>query len=282
VILETVNIENLLKGRFTTPSLSGAINIISEKLLNESKNNELPTSLNNLTKFLNIKTVSNNSLENDALLFIKNGSYTIEFKKSKNWRRQRFTIAHEIFHVILFDLFSDTVDFNNVDLKKVEYICNLGASEILVPKLEIKKDILNKQINLDLIEKLVEKYMVSYSVIFRKINQLNPEISIYIWRKYARKLEEKNEYRVFQAFQEYTKDFKYPYLPKGCTTKHLSLPNIFNSSQIEHKGEIEIDLNKGNRYKFYIEKIENNLSNNQKLFNQEIKKSNDYLMILNK
>jgi Zn-dependent peptidase ImmA (M78 family) len=282
VILETVNIENLLKGRFTTPSLSGAINIISEKLLNESKNNELPTSLNNLTKFLNIKTVSNNSLENDALLFIKNGSYTIEFKKSKNWRRQRFTIAHEIFHVILFDLFSDTVDFNNVDLKKVEYICNLGASEILVPKLEIKKDILNKQINLDLIEKLVEKYMVSYSVIFRKINQLNPEISIYIWRKYARKLEEKNEYRVFQAFHEYTKDFKYPYLPKGCTTKHLSLPNIFNSSQIEHKGEIEIDLNKGNRYKFYIEKIENNLSNNQKLFNQEIKKSNDYLMILNK
>lgn len=282
MILETVNIENLLKGRFNTPSLSGAINIISEKLLNESKNNELPTSLNNLTKFLNIKTVSNNSLENDALLFIKNGSYTIEFKKSKNWRRQRFTIAHEIFHVILFDLFSDTVDFNNVDLKKVEYICNLGASEILVPKLEIKKDILNKQINLDLIEKLVEKYMVSYSVIFRKINQLNPEISIYIWRKYARKLEEKNEYRVFQAFQEYTKGFKYPYLPKGCTTKHLSIPNIFNSSQLENKGEIEIDLNKGNRYKFYIEKIENNLSNNQKLFNQEIKKSNDYLMILNK
>jgi Zn-dependent peptidase ImmA (M78 family) len=282
VISETVNIENLLMGRFNTPSLSGAITIITEKLLNESKNNELPISLNNLTKFLNIKTITNNSLENDALLFIKNENYTIEFKKSNNWRRQRFTIAHEIFHVILFDLFSDTVDFNNVNLKTVEYICNMGASEILVPNSKIKKDILNKQINLDLIEKLVEKYMVSYSVISRKINQLSPETSIYIWRKYARKLEDKNEYRVFQAFQEYTRDFKYPYLPKGCTTKHLSLPDIFNNSQLKNKGEIEIDLNKGNRYKYYIEKIENNLINNQKLFSPDNKKSNDYLMILNK
>lgn len=269
-------------GKFNTPSLSGAITIISKKLLTESKNYKFPISLNNLTKYLNIKTVLNNSLENDALLFIKNENYTIEFNNSKNWRRQRFTIAHEIFHVILFDLFSDTVDFNNVDLKTIEYICNMGASEILVPNAEIKKDILNKKITLDLIEKLVEKYMVSYSVIFRKINQLYPETSIYIWRKFARKIEEKNEYRVFQAFQKYTRTYKYPYLPNGCTTKHLSIPKIFDSNPLKTNGEIEIDINNGNRYEFHIEKIENNLKNNHKLFNQEIEKSNDFLMILKK
>lgn len=282
MLLETIDIENLLIGKFNTPSLSGAITIISKKLLSESKNYNFPVSLNNLTKFLNIKTVTNNSLKNDALLFIKNENYTIEFKDSKNWRRQRFTIAHEIFHVVLFDLFSDTIDFNNTNLKKIESICNIGASEILVPSSEIKNDVKNQKITLDLIEKLVEKYMVSYSVIFRKINQLYPEKSIYIWRKYARKVEEKNEYRVFQAFQKYTKNFKYPYLPYGCTTKHLSIPEIFSSNQMKNKGEIGIDLNKGNIYKFYIERIENNLNNNQKLFNEEIKKSNDYLMILNK
>ncbi|MGV3698181.1 ImmA/IrrE family metallo-endopeptidase, partial [Flavobacterium sp.] len=260
--METVNIENLLIGRFNTPNLEGAITIISKKLLTESNSYRFPVSLNNLTKFLNIKTISNNFLDNDALLFIKNENYIIEFNNSKNWRRQRFTIAHEIFHVVLFDLFSDTLDFNKVDLKKIEYICDLGASEILVPNSEFKKDIFDKKITLDLIEKLVEKYMVSYTVIFRKINQLFPEISIYIWKKYARKIEEKNEYRVFKAFQKYTKTYKYPYLPIGCSTRHLSCPEIFDKNQIKN-GEIEIDINKGNRYEFYIEKIEKKLDENQ-------------------
>jgi len=277
--LETVDIENLLKAKFNSPSLSGAIDIICAKLLSESKNENFPISLNNLTKFLNIKTISNNSLEKDALLFIKNSQYTIEFKNSQNWRRQRFTIAHEIFHVVLFDLFGDIIDFNKVDLKRIEYICNLGASEILVPKWSIKKDTENSQISMSIINTMIEKYKVSYSVIFRKLNSLSPETSIYIWKKYARKPEDKNEYRVFQAFQTYTKNLQYPYLPLGCTTKHLSTPEIFNKiDKSVNIGELEIDLNKGNKYQFYLEPIENGI--NQNLFRSDIDRAMDFLMIL--
>ena len=279
---EKIDIENVIKNKFNSPSLSGAITIICSKLLNESKNKGFPISLNNLTKFLNIKTVLNNSIDNDALLFIKNNHYTIEFRDSLNWRRQRFTIAHEIFHVVLFDLFSNVIDFNRVDLKKIEYICNLGASEILVPKWSIEKEIENNQISMNLINNLVEKYKVSYSVIFRKLNYLFPEISIYIWKKYARKPEDLLEYRVFQAFQTYTKKLKYPYLPKGCTTKHLSIPGIFNNKNPNNTGTLSIDLNKASKYLFYIEKIEKSINMNQNLFKSEIDHADDYLMILKK
>lgn len=281
--METVDIESVLKGKFNAPSLLGAIEIICSKLLAESNNQEFPISLNNLTKFLKIKTKSNNSLQKDALLFIKNDHFTIEFKNSHNWRRQRFTIAHEIFHVVLFDIFSNIIDFNQTDLKKVEYICNLGASEILVPKSALIEDLKNQKISMNLINQMVEKYKVSRPVILRKINQTYPNKSIYIWRKYARKEKDNIEYRVFRAFQTYTKSLKYPYIPLGCTTKHLSIPQIFEQKlENPNFGEIEIDLNKDIKYQFYIEEIKHYNNDNQKIFKSDIVEVNDYLMTLTK
>lgn len=275
-----LKLEDVIKGKFNTPTLEGAILIIAKKTHNETKNYSIPISLNNITKKFGIKTISNNSLKDDALLFIENGSYKIEFSKPKNWKRQRFTIAHEIFHVIIYELFHDIIDFSKVDISELERLCDKGASELLIPTKSIKADVNTSKLTVDFLNKLSERYKVSFSAVCWKINQIYPEKSIYIWRRYARNEKDNIEYRVYMAFQSYTSNLVFPYIPVGCTIKHLSNKEIFHNDSTVESGKLYVKLAKQTEYAFYLERIKIKKHQN-KLFDMKHSDATDFLMILN-
>ena len=281
MIKEESILDTALKRKFNTPSIEGAIRFIVNRIHKESKNETFPISLKKITKKLGVKTQSVNNLDNDAILTIDRGQYRIEFAPNKNWKRQRFTVAHEIMHVILYDLFHNHINFSLVELSHLEKICNIGASELLVPKKNLEKDLDKETISINLITKLTEKYMASFSALSWKINDIRPNTAIYIWKKYARNKKDKHEYRVLNAFQKYTTEINHPYLPQGCTSKYLSEKEVFNNPLVKKSGKIKVLLSKEREYDYYIEPFMQDFDSGY-LFNSP--KSQDYncLMILNK
>lgn len=279
IVHEKTDLEGMLKSKFNSPSIDGSLEIICNKLLRETNNEYPPISLDKIVKYLGIKTKINNSLSNDAVLGIEENKFKIEYKEVRNWRRQRFTVAHEIMHVVLYQLFNELLDFENVDIGQLENICNLGASKVLLPKKHFKKDIQSTDYDYLYFKNLVEKYDVSLSAILWKLNDLNPKKSLYIWKKYARNNKDNNEYRVHLAFQKYTTDLSYPYLPVGCTQKHLS-KRIFNSSKkIDSSGTINLILNEKYQCYYHLTELKSKYAT---LFSESEKNYPNYLLILEK
>lgn len=276
---ETIGLEDILKSKFNSPTIDGSLEIVCNKLLDESKNETPPISLDKIVKYLGVKTKINNNLSSDAILKVKGNKFRIEYKEVKNWRRQRFTVAHEIMHVLLYQLFNGHLDFNNIDIEQLENICNLGASKILLPKSHVLKDTQSIEHDYLYFNNLVKKYDVSLSALLWRLNDLNPNKSYFIWKKYARNHNDDNEYRVYLSFQKYTKHLIYPYLPVGCTQKHLSKRIFDISKSIEQSGTLFLTLNKKIKCNYHLIELINNYVT---LFSDSQSDYPNYLLILEK
>ena len=98
----------------------------------------------------------------------------IGYNKDKHVHRKRFTVAHELGHLVLGhtskhgDHFLEAFDGEGLDLKEIE--ANQFAAELLVPLSMIKEKIENGTKNVDT---LVVDFWVSRDVMFRKIMDNN-------------------------------------------------------------------------------------------------------------
>ena len=106
----------------------------------------------------------------------KDYPYIIGVNKSKHYHHQRFTIAHELSHVILRHIerkksLMDSSNIYNLSFidKGIEREANIGASELLVPTDKLKKILFN---NFS-IETAAKFFMVSKKVIEYRIKEVN-------------------------------------------------------------------------------------------------------------
>ena len=88
------------------------------------------------------------------------GLYGIMINDNKPLNRQRFTLAHELGHLVLLHEFHEPhfETFNGTSKNPLEIQANIFASNLLMPKSFLKLDVKNKSMNL---EKLLLKYQVS-------------------------------------------------------------------------------------------------------------------------
>lgn len=131
------------------------------KILEDYQNEEPPINLSKLAKKLNL-SIYGKSLNKDisgAILKTIDGNYIIYVNTDEPFRRQRFTVAHEIAHFILHkDEIDKQLKGNLTELKNgimyrsklsniYETQANQLASEILIPIGKLKDYIINKKIN---------------------------------------------------------------------------------------------------------------------------------------
>jgi len=136
-------------------NVGGARNI-ARRLLKDARAKEIPISLYKIIGHL--KTQHDLEVLRfplgavDGLLVMVDGLPTIGFNGDAAWVRRRFTIAHEIGHLLLGHACSD------LDIEKdAEAEANQFAAELLMPLALLKIDYKNQP---DL-EKLAWKYIVS-------------------------------------------------------------------------------------------------------------------------
>jgi hypothetical protein len=98
-------------------------------------------------------------------------------------RRQRFTLAHEVMHVLIQnddDLLSDLHEgFEGTKLEvELENLCNLGAAEMLLPSEMVEAAIGKKGQNPKLIPELAETHQVSEEVVIIALAERGPTPSL--------------------------------------------------------------------------------------------------------
>jgi Zn-dependent peptidase ImmA (M78 family) len=144
-------------------NVGGARNI-ARKLLKDAKVKDVPISLWKIIEYLKPEhelEVVRFPLESvDGILVVVEDQPTIGFNPSMAWVRRRFTIAHEIGHLLLGHTCTDP-DLDN----DPEAEANQFAAELLMPLAILKVDYKHER-NL---EKLAAKYIVSKEAMCRHL-----------------------------------------------------------------------------------------------------------------
>jgi Zn-dependent peptidase ImmA (M78 family) len=144
-------------------NVGGARNI-ARRLLKDAKAKDIPISLWKIIEYLKPQyklEVLRFPLEKvDGILVVVEDQPTIGFNPSMAWVRRRFTIAHEIGHLLLGHTCTDP-DLDN----DPEAEANQFAAELLIPLAILKVDYKKER---DL-EKLAKKYIVSKEAMCRHL-----------------------------------------------------------------------------------------------------------------
>ncbi|MBW8035664.1 MAG: ImmA/IrrE family metallo-endopeptidase [Planctomycetes bacterium] len=103
----------------------------------------------------------------------------IMINNSTSFTRQIFTLIHELGHILfgingVTDIDDSYIQAMNTREKSLEIKCNRFAAEVLVPTIAFKDDIsIFKDLGVDIIPMLADKYSVSREVILRKLVDSN-------------------------------------------------------------------------------------------------------------
>lgn len=171
-----------------------------------------------------------------------------------NWRRCRFSIAHELIHALLIRMLNDSkliasLDATKNDLKQLEALCNIGAAELLMPSSKLRTAVRKHGLSPNGLLKLYDEFLVSKDALIWRIAAMTPYSSVTKWRKYSRNRIEEHRFRVLSCYPLYEKKGDRPWLPPGATTKHLSRPVIEEVGENKNcvsENNLQVNLNKKN------------------------------------
>lgn len=163
----------------------GAARKLARNLLKKAGIKEPPTSLRTVIKYLqkdyNVAVFPNPNLRagisgllvtvETELLDEQGDRYDeIHFNEKQNWHRKRFTIAHEIGHLLLNTSCNKSISSFDFAKDPIEVEANQFAAELLIPLESIKKDLITPGVK---IPDLAWKYIVSQEAMGWKISSCN-------------------------------------------------------------------------------------------------------------
>ena len=204
-VIELNNLENppINLKKYNCTTINDIENIANEFRLFIQISNKQPISdLTNILEnlgiiIIQIKNQNNNFNGFDGLSeLVNNIPVIILLDDINDGARQRFTIAHELGHLIL--------NTNNKELD-IEVLCNRFASALLMPKEAIINEfgINRKNISLFELKAFKEEYKVSYTAIIYRLKELNI-ISEYLFKKLSITLSQNKSKQSFTSIPKET------------------------------------------------------------------------------
>src|SRR6476469_995567 len=80
----------------------------------------------------------------EGRVVVRDGRFVVQMREGASWRRQRFTLAHEVAHLLLFSADAEAGRLRAVpsssehDFRAVERLCSVGAAELLMPRNDLR------------------------------------------------------------------------------------------------------------------------------------------------
>ena len=178
-------------------------------------------------------------------LDVVDGRYRIVVNREQAWRRQRFTIAHELGHVILFEALQDEPEALRAvaaaeHWKDVERLCDRAASRLLLPRAHLARALTAEPLTDGRLRRLYDDYLVSWPVLLRGIAEAG-QSSVSVWTRSRRHDREPYAPRVAAAYSWPGG----PFLPQGMTCKHVA-PDLVTrcyASGEPSRGDASVDVN---------------------------------------
>jgi hypothetical protein len=173
-------------------------------------------------------------------------AFLYEDDLKSQWRRGRFTLAHEIGHALLIHTLRHPALIASLEAspeshRQVEKLCNLAASEILMPTRAVRKALREHDFSPKGLISLYDRFLVSREVLVRRLAAVVPHTSAVRWKVFSRSTDETRQMRVIGSYPGYNRVSTRPWLPSGCTTKHLD-PPIVDWAILRGEAILESDL----------------------------------------
>jgi hypothetical protein len=151
-----------------------------------SKIDSTPVQLQNILSHCNAKLVEK-ELSTNGRLDIGDNCYRVLVQNNLPVSIKRFTIAHEIGHIILTDVLANNPSHLRKTMlssswESIEKLCDYAAAQILVPDEDFVESIGKFGLTTEGIEKIRNQYQVSYEVIFRKFVDIFSPSAIILWK----------------------------------------------------------------------------------------------------
>jgi hypothetical protein len=172
--------------------------------------------------------------------------------QNKNWRRERFTLAHEIIHVLIIQALKNSKLIESLNSTKeahreLEDLCDFGASELLMPSFLLRKSIGDNKLSPEKLVALYDEFLVSQTALICKIASLEPQTSVIKWKYNDENKGREKYFSVDFCYPKYSSDLNSPWLPIRTTTKHLNqdiITRVFLSQEPEYNQDLIISLRK--------------------------------------
>ncbi len=189
------------------------------------------TRLSSLARYLGAEISYDDNLEfgsQEAALVVKRGKFFLQVSRQqfeRNPLRARFSIAHEIGHLLLMQAVglevSNLAEQEPNQYDQIERLCDLVASHLLLPRNRLSEAVRSTGLTSNGIAKVAKVFNVSHGVTLRAIPDLVPDGGLIIWRKSRRNKAEPVVWRVYRCYLSSGSENYNSWLPYGCTQKHL-------------------------------------------------------------
>jgi Predicted Zn peptidase len=133
-----------------------------------------------LASILGIRKTAIDNIDGEAQIISINNQFELMFRKDVADKRLNFTLCHEISHTLFPDC-AQMIRFRNTNRAKfdpereVEFLCDIGAAEMLLPSPFFENDFKLEGISLRSVNKLSDQYNASREAIIRRIPSTNLE-----------------------------------------------------------------------------------------------------------
>jgi hypothetical protein len=188
----------------------------------------------------------------EAAIYFRDGKLFLwvsrkRFENVRTQKRARFSIAHELGHLLLFRMlgpeFLDHAENDSQSYALTERLCDFAASQILMPRSVLQSAVRERPFTEEGLKSLGELFVVSTSAMLRAVADLVPAGAILELRKFSRRRGELSLWRVWSATTSSSAKDLASWLPTGCTLKHLRgmrSPDEIPSGRAVRIGEITL------------------------------------------
>jgi len=244
-----------LARRLDAPDEFAALTRACAQLLSQTGQHRPPVSLKSIGRALGIeyeyeKAAAGNE---EASLSFSDGRMRLHISRNRfrsNPRRARFSIAHEMAHVILIRALGpgaiDAGESDRASYEAVERLCDFAASHLLLPREQLAAALRERGIGRGGTWALTTLFEVSQEALFRSIADLVPDGSVLLWRRYRRNAREDLTWRVWGSYTPLHAISNRPWLPRGCTLKHLAIGHLLDHAEPDRAvlaRDVELQLN---------------------------------------
>lgn len=157
----------------------------ARRLLSVAGITEPPVDVERLSRVLGVrKIVPVGFIATDACLLPDRNGHTILIKRTSSERRQRFSIAHELGHILLRARATKFRGGNRERAAQEEKLCDEIAAELLMPQPLFEREMIRQEPSIEMICKLAKKFNTAIEPAAIRFGKLSrADIQVVHWEK---------------------------------------------------------------------------------------------------
>jgi hypothetical protein len=228
--------------RFGTSSPEEAMRLACETLRHECGENRAPIGLKAILQHVKAR-ITFHKMDVAGRLELEHDSFNVLVNPRGSWRRHRFTIAHEIGHIIVLRAVATERRLVRALLKpspelwrELERLCNNAAADLLMPRSEFQTLFAEYSFSPPGLRALYDRFLTSFGAMLVRIAATGVERAVVLWKRYARHEREVLTFRILACYSAP----RGAWLPKGLTSSHFS-PDVVTLAE-QHHDKLETDV----------------------------------------